>query len=119
MKYPDRLNEALEATRANYRVIHVGKHIYRYCGVPLHVATEPFEKRKPVPGEPTMYRLSIIPAVYAFCSCAQWIEIPEGETWEDLARIYYQRIVEHDSDRHIANMLRGQPTTDFIRLILG
>jgi hypothetical protein len=113
---PDWFDAALAATQNNYQRIDVSKHVCGHCGVPLHVATEPVRREKRVPGS-SMVEVTIYPGVYAFCGCAQSLGDREGRSWEEQAAIYHAKIAAPDSDEHMDNMLRGAPTTEFLRLM--
>jgi hypothetical protein len=122
MKQPIWFDQALDATRNNYQRIRVSKHICKLCGTPLHVATEAIIRRKPDPKYPDQYPkryiATIIPGVYAFCACAQWIGHPDNRSWEKLAEIYHTKIADPQSEKHRRNMLQGYPTTEFIGLAI-
>jgi hypothetical protein len=106
MDIPEWFNDAIRATQENYRRIDTSRRVCCLCGHNVMVATERILRSEDPP-----LRNRWQPEIYSFCACAQAItlRIQEPGVWEDMARLYHQKIALPISQEHRQNMLRGEP----------
>ena len=106
MDTPEWFDDAIRATQANYRRIDTTKRVCCLCGHNVMVATDRILK-----SEDTAPQNPWQPEIYSFCACSQAIslKIQEPGRWEDMARLYHQKIALPISEEHRLIMLGGEP----------
>jgi hypothetical protein len=118
MDTPKWFDDAIKATLGNYRRIDTSKRVCRICGHYIMTATNRVLRS----GDDTPPDQNH-PEIYSFCACAQVITstgLQEPGMWEDMARMYHQKIALPGSEEHQKIMLTGEPTPKLRKLrILG
>jgi hypothetical protein len=108
MDTPKWFDNAIKATQGKYRRIDTSKRVCRICGHYVMTATNPVLKSEDNTPPDQHHR-----ETYSFCACAQVITstaILEPGKWEDMARMYHQKIALPGSEEHQRIMLTGEPT---------
>jgi hypothetical protein len=108
MDTPEWFDDAIRATQENYRRIDTSKRVCLLCGHYIMIATN-----RILTSEDRALRNPWRPENYSFCACAQAIAfkgIEEPGLWEDMARLYHQKIALPRSVEHRQIMLSGEPT---------
>ena len=109
MDTPEWFDDAIKATQENYRRIDTSQRVCLLCGHYIMIATGRILR-----SEDQTLRNPWHPEIYSFCACAQAIVlkgIEEPGIWEDMARLYHQKIALPGSGEHRQIMLRGEPTS--------